>query len=109
MKTIYTFVRYYRKPYPSGNWCPRYSTVFKGKELVEVRLNSTSIVYDKKGNATVGYRDAANIVHDYKEKHGLEWENILDLSEVELAVSEFKQYENMFKAKLDAAKKEAKK
>lgn len=82
--------------------------VFKGKQLVEVRLNSTSIVYDKKGNASIGYRDAANVLHDYRKDLGLGWENILDLSEVELAVSEFKQYEKMFKAKLDAAKKEAK-
>lgn len=105
MKTVYTFVRYYRKPYPSGNWCPRYACVYKGKQLVEIRCNSYSIKYRGKDLmiAKLGYDDACNIVHDYRKN--LDWDQILDLGDVELTVSEFKRYEENFKMKQDYFKK----
>lgn len=107
MKTVYTFVRYYRKPYPSGNWCPRYAAVYKGKRLVERRLNSTSIRYEgiRGSRAALGYDDACNIVHDYRSKNDFDWERINDLGEVELTVSEFKRYESMFNETIKYHKK----
>jgi len=104
MKPIYTVVRYYRKPYPSGNRCPRYSVIYKGKKMIEKRLNSQSITYDDDGNRIKGYACADNVVHDLRES-GKEWDEILDIGEDELTVSAFKQYERMFKAAWDGAEK----
>lgn len=100
---IYTFVRYYRKPTPSCNWCPRYAVVYLGKIPIEYRLNDTSLRlvnmdYEK------GYKSAQSIVHDYKSDLSLDWDNILDLGEIEITVNEFKQYEKRFKYQLERAK-----
>ena len=105
MNKIHTVVQYYRKPYPSGNWCPKYCAVFKGKSMVECRLNSSSIKYiGKSGDkAVLSYDDASNIIHDLRKT--LEWDEILDMGQVELTVSEFKRYEKMFKAKWDFHKR----
>ncbi len=97
-KPVYTFVRYYRKPTPQCNWCPRYAAVYLGKDLVEERLNSYSIKYVK-DQATKAYDDASNVVHDYRK--ALDWDRILELGEVELTVREFKQYEKRFKIRLE--------
>lgn len=96
---IYTVVQYCRKPMPSCNWSPRYTAVYCGKELIEQRLNDTSITYLKNGKSIKGYKNVCNIVHDLREI-GLDWENILSLGEVEVTVKEFKQFERMFKEAL---------
>lgn len=101
---LYTFVRYYRKPTPSCNWCPRYAVVYLGKEPIEYRLNDTSLKLTSTGDYERGYKSAENIVYDYKNGFRLDWDNILDLGEVELTKSEFKQYEKQFKYQLERAK-----
>lgn len=94
---LYTFVRYYRKPTPSCNWCPRYAVVYLGKDPLEYRLNDTSLKLTSTGEYDRGYKSAENIVYDYKNELVLDWDEILDLGEVELTTREFKQYEIMFK------------
>lgn len=62
---VYTFVRYYRKPTPSCNWCPRYTEVYLGKALIERRLNSQSIEYKGERGCdaeVLGYNHASNVV-----------------------------------------------
>lgn len=78
----YFVFRVCRKPYPSGNWCPRYAIVKDqtGRVIIEASTNSHPVA-------------ACNVIHYLRETLKADWSQIHDFGEVEVTVQEFKRYE----------------
>lgn len=98
---VITILRYYRKPLPQCNWCHRYSIAYRGKDVVEIRLDGTRLSYSK-DKVKVDYAEACNVVHDFRQT--LDWSQINDTGEIEIAVSEFNRLAKVFKYRVSEAR-----
>lgn len=78
----YIYASYYRKPYPSGNWCPRIEFVYNlDKEIIAIQHNN-------KGQ----------LLHELHEKHGCNWSDILIVcDDIELSVENYNRMAKLHK------------